>query len=44
MHTMKCPKCRKKIRLISFGNAWIGMCNFEIVYHKYELPPEKEGG
>ncbi len=34
-----CPKCGKEIRLVRFGNAWIGMCGAEIVYNSPELPP-----
>ena len=46
MHKMRCPTCGKEIELISFGGAWVGMCNFEIVYDSYKLPEdcrEEEG-
>jgi hypothetical protein len=42
MYSMSCPKCGKKIKLITFGNAWIGMCNSEIVYNSCRLPRDIE--
>jgi hypothetical protein len=42
MPSMSCPKCGKRIKLISFGNAWIGLCDAEIVYNSCELPLDVE--
>jgi len=42
MHTIKCPFCGGEVKLVSYGDGWIGLCCDKIVYNSSRLPQEGE--
>jgi hypothetical protein len=38
--TITCPRCKREIKFIKFGNAWVAACCNEILYNDERLPHE----
>jgi hypothetical protein len=40
--TIKCPNCHNKVKLLTFGEGWVGVCCNQLVYNQRNLPVEQE--
>jgi len=36
--TIACPHCHNKVKLLSFGGGWVGVCCKQLVYNQRNLP------
>ena len=43
MDTIKCAFCGNKVKLIRFGDGWVGECCDRIAYNSRKLPLRPEG-
>jgi hypothetical protein len=36
--TITCPRCKREIKIIKFGRAWVAACCNEVLYNDEKLP------
>ncbi|MCX5810214.1 MAG: hypothetical protein NTX36_12735 [Proteobacteria bacterium] len=39
VETITCPHCSKSVKLVRYGNGWVGTCCDRVVYNSQTLPP-----